>query len=151
MRAERLGSYSMVATTAGMPVLSRLKSIARILRLCPPPRCQMVRLPELRRPPVRFFGSVSGLCGRFVVRSSFTCELLKRRVGVIGLYVLIAIVALFVLHFQAPPNFQLGLGPDRYVLFSRPACRATGSARTRASSRPRPTARRPSSNPGGSR
>jgi len=59
------------------------------------PRCQIVRSPELRRPPVPFFGSVSGLYGRFVVRSSLTCEVLKRSVGVIGLYVLIAIVLLF--------------------------------------------------------
>src|SRR6266496_4403174 len=110
MRADRFGSYSMVATTAGIPVLSRLKSIARILRLCPPPRCQIVRSPELRRPPVRFFGSVSGLCGRLVVRSSLTCELLKRRVGVIGLYVLIAIVALFVLRFGSPAAGSLPAG-----------------------------------------
>jgi hypothetical protein len=33
-----------------------------------------------------------GLCGVAVVRSSFTCVVLKRKVGVIGLYVLIAIV-----------------------------------------------------------
>ena len=53
MRAERLGSYSIEATVAGMPDLSRLKSMMRSLRLCPPPRCQMVMSPELRRPPVR--------------------------------------------------------------------------------------------------
>src|SRR3974390_2621658 len=94
MRAERLGSYSMVATVAGMPNLSRLKSIVRNLRLWPPPRCQMVWSPELRRPLVRRFGSVSGLCGRFVVKSSFTVLVVKRRVGVTGLYVLIAIFAL---------------------------------------------------------
>src|SRR5919199_757997 len=38
MRAERLGSYSMVATRAGTPSLSRLKSMRRYRRLCPPPR-----------------------------------------------------------------------------------------------------------------
>src|SRR5690242_13996364 len=91
MRAERFGSYSMEVTVAGIPTLSRLKSIARSLRLCPPPMCQIVWSPELRRPPVFFFVSVSGLCGRFVVRSSFTSVVLKRRLGVIGLYVLIAI------------------------------------------------------------
>ena len=85
MRAERLGSYSIVATVAGIPNLSRLKSMMRSLRLCPPPRCQMVWSPVLRRPLVRCFGSVSGLCGRFVVRSSFTVLVVKRRVGVTGL------------------------------------------------------------------
>ena len=39
----------------GMPTLSRLKSMMRSFRLCPPPWCQMVRSPELRRPPVRCF------------------------------------------------------------------------------------------------
>ena len=29
MRAERFGSYSMAATVAGTPILSRLKSITR--------------------------------------------------------------------------------------------------------------------------
>jgi hypothetical protein len=37
MRAERLGSYSIDATVAGIPALSRLKSMMRSLRLCPPP------------------------------------------------------------------------------------------------------------------
>src|SRR5437764_13295461 len=91
MRAERLGSYSMVATVAGTPALSRLKSMDRILRLCPPPRCHMVMSPALRRPPVRCLILVSGLCGRFVVKSSLTTVDLNRSVGVIGLYVLIAI------------------------------------------------------------
>src|SRR3954466_4303553 len=94
MRAERLGSYSMVATVAGTPALSRLKSMERILRLCPPPRCHMVMSPALRRPPGRCLILVSGLCGRFVVRSSLTTVDLKRSVGVIGLYVFIAIVFL---------------------------------------------------------
>jgi hypothetical protein len=40
---------------------------------------------------VRFLGSVSGLCGRSVVMSSFTIDVWNRRVGVYGLYVLIAI------------------------------------------------------------
>src|SRR3954463_13870721 len=93
MRAERLGSYSMVATVAGTPALSRLKSMVRILRLCPPPRGQMVISPALRRPPVCRLILVSGLCGRFVVKSSLTTVDLNRSVGVIGLYVLIAIVA----------------------------------------------------------
>src|SRR5262252_5279181 len=94
MRAERFGSYSMVTTVAGMPALSRLKSMMRSLRLCPPPRCQIVWSPELRRPLMRCFDSVSGLYGRLVVRSSLTVEVVNRRVGVTGLYVLIAMIAL---------------------------------------------------------
>src|SRR5690242_3518484 len=91
IRAERLGSYSIETTVAGMPVLSRLKSIARSLRLCPPPRCQMVMSPALRRPPVRCLIFVSGLCGRSVVSSSFVSVVLNRSDGVVGLYVLMPI------------------------------------------------------------
>src|SRR3954465_3560261 len=92
MRADRFGSYSIEATVAGMPVLSRLKSITRYCCLCPPPMNREVVSPELRRPPVRFLGSSSALCGRLVVISSLTSVVLNRSVGVIGLYVLIAIV-----------------------------------------------------------
>src|SRR5947207_1290091 len=92
MRAERFGSYSIEATVAGTPALSRLKSIVRILRLCPPPRCQLVISPELRRPPVRCLILVSALCGRSVVISSLTSVVLKRSDGVSGLYVLIGMV-----------------------------------------------------------
>src|SRR3954468_21943888 len=91
MRAERLGSYSMVATVAGTPALSRLKSMERILRLCPPPRCHMVMSPALRRPPVRCLILVSGLCGRVGGKAAFAAGEFKSRVRVIGLYVLIAI------------------------------------------------------------
>src|ERR1700690_2405736 len=92
MRAERLGSYSMVATLPGTPYFSRLKSIKRSFCLCPPPWWRMVRSPELRRPPVRCLTTRSGLCGVSVVRSSLTSEVWKRSVGVTGLYVLIGIV-----------------------------------------------------------
>src|SRR5437588_12722392 len=94
MRAERFGSYSTDATFAGMPALSRLKSIERSFCLCPPPRCQLVRSPALRRPAFDFFGDVNGLYGRFVVRSSLMIVEVKRCDGVNGLYVLIAIKSL---------------------------------------------------------
>src|SRR5215467_3184946 len=100
MRAERLGSYSMETTVAGTPFLSRLKSIARSLRLCPPPRCQMVMSPRLRRPPVRSLILVSALCGLSVVSSSLVNVVLNRNDGVIGLYVLIAINQPLVLALQ---------------------------------------------------
>src|SRR3569832_621553 len=91
MRAERFGSYSIETTVAGIPDLSRLKSMARSLRLWPPPRHHEVMSPELRRPPVRILDLVSGLCGRSVVSSSLVSEVWNRSVGVVGLYVLIAI------------------------------------------------------------
>src|SRR5207245_3208477 len=91
MRAERLGSYSIETTVAGLPFLSRLKSMSRSLRLCPPPRCQMVMSPALRRPPVRSLMRVSGLCGLSVVSSSLVSVVLKRNDGVVGLYVLMPI------------------------------------------------------------
>src|SRR5258708_2834603 len=86
MRDERLGSYSIETTVPGTPVLSRLKSMARSLRLCPPPRCQTVMSPELRRPPVRGLISVSALCGLLAWMSSFTIVVMNLRDGVIGLY-----------------------------------------------------------------
>src|SRR5437588_8218162 len=101
MRAERFGSYSTDATFAGMPALSRLKSIERSFCLCPPPRCQLVKSPALRRPAVVFLAEVSGLYGRSVVRSSLTSVVLKRCDGVNGLYVLIAIIHSFASRLSA--------------------------------------------------
>src|SRR5437868_3403947 len=91
MREDRFGSYSIETTVPGMPALSRLKSIRRSLRLCPPPTWRMVMSPLLRRPPVRSLGVVSDFNGRLVVMSSFTNCVAKRRDAVYGLYVLIAI------------------------------------------------------------
>src|SRR5215469_4483198 len=127
MRAERFGSYSIEATVAGTPALSRLKSMMRILRLCPPPRCQLVKSPEFRRPPVRSLISVSGLCGRSVVISSLTNVVLNRSDGVNGLYVLIGIV------YSSLP----GDSPQFLTRYPR----------IRASSRPLSIERKPSSSP----
>src|ERR1700723_2214355 len=104
MRAERLGSYSIVVTVAGMPAFSRLKSIMRSFCLCPPPRCQLVMSPELRRPPVRCFFSTSGLCGCCVVISSLTIVVRYRSVCVVGRYVLIAINLSCVIPNRAEPG-----------------------------------------------
>src|SRR5580698_2758080 len=117
MRADRFGSYSMVATLPGTPYLSRLKSMRRIFCLCPPPWWRMVRSPELRRPPVRLRVVSSGLCGLFVVRSSLTSEVWNRSVGGIGLYVLIAIV--FVLKSQRPILQRLSPRFSEASLFRR--------------------------------
>ena len=73
MRAERFGSYSIVATLAGMSFLSRLKSMIRYSRLWPPPRHQELSSPVLFRPPDFLSDSVSGLCGSVAVISSNTC------------------------------------------------------------------------------
>src|SRR5580765_89847 len=107
MRAERLGSYSIETTVAGTPFLSRLKSIARSLRLWPPPRCHMVMSPALRRPPVRSLMRVNGLCGLSVVSSSLVSVVLNRNDGVVGLYVLIAIKIAFGNSLQGLRNASL--------------------------------------------
>src|SRR6266480_3366143 len=104
MRAERFGSYSIETTFAGMPDLSRLKSIRRSFCLCPPPRCQLVRSPALRRPAMDFFGDVNGLYGRFVVRSSLTMVEVKRCDGVNGLYVFMAMIFFLLLLPSLAPD-----------------------------------------------
>jgi hypothetical protein len=63
IRAERFGSYSTVTILPGMPILSRLKSMMRYSRRCPPPRHHAVISPWLLRPPDFFRCSVSGLNG----------------------------------------------------------------------------------------
>src|SRR6266568_1133399 len=157
MRADRLGSYSIVATRPGTPYFSRLKSMRRSFCLCPPPWWRMVRSPVLRRPPVRCLTVRSGLYGLSVVRSSFTCVVLKRRVGVIGLYVLIAIV--FVL--ESRPKLRSASHVFSGTCLS---CRSryffsaelplttvpTGCSRTPAASGRPSAGRKPSSNPDGS-
>ena len=42
MRAVRFGSYSIAATFAGTPSLSRRQSMMRNRRLWPPPTCRVV-------------------------------------------------------------------------------------------------------------
>src|SRR3954471_10109310 len=91
MRAERFGSYSTVATLAGMSFLSRLKSMIRYSRLWPPPRHHDVSSPWLLRPPERCSFSVSGAYGSLVVISSNVNAVLPRTPGEVGLYLRIAI------------------------------------------------------------
>src|SRR5665213_725892 len=92
MRALRFGSYSMDATTAAIPCLSRLKSISRYAFLWPPPRNREEIRPVLLRPPVPclpFTRLFSGFC---LVMSWRDTTVWKRRVGVVGLYVLTGIL-----------------------------------------------------------
>src|ERR1700675_5003646 len=93
MRAERFGSYSMAATFAGIPVFSRRKSTLRYFCACPPPRCHEVISPCELRPPVRFCTSTSDFSGVCLVISLLSSMVKKRRDGVYGLNVFIAIVA----------------------------------------------------------
>src|ERR1017187_9767721 len=117
MRELRFGSYSMVATVAGMPYLSRLKSMRRSFCLWPPPWWRMVMRPVLLRPPVRCLTESSGLCGLSVVRSSFTSFVWKRSVGVIGRNDLIGI--LFTPSYQL---FRLKLVLFHVVATTRRIC-----------------------------
>src|SRR2546426_6790803 len=118
MRAERFGSYSIVETLAGMSRLSRLKSMMRYIRLCPPPRHHDVSSPWLLRPPVRWFGSTSGLCGSLVVISSKVWTVWKRWPGDVGLNLRIGIKTLLcafeeLRHFFAFAQLHVGLLPVR--------------------------------------
>src|SRR5437588_1176690 len=90
MRADRLGSYSMWATLAGMPSLLRRKSIRRNRRLLPPPWWRTVTRPLLLRPARSRPLATSDFCGRSRVISSNPETLAPRRPGVVGLYFLIA-------------------------------------------------------------
>src|SRR5579883_2413504 len=116
MRAERLGSYSIAATTAGIPALSRLKSIMRYAFFAPPPINRDVMRPRLLRPPVRFLVSTSDFSGRCLVMSSRETTVWKRRVGAVGLSVLIGMFDLReVRHFLAGLQRDIGLFPVRPV------------------------------------
>src|SRR6266536_6416110 len=84
MRDVRFGSYSIAATLAGMPNLSRRKSIRRYCRLCPPPCHRFVMWPLLLRPPVRLSGSSSDFSASPLVTSAKSETERNRVAGVIG-------------------------------------------------------------------
>src|SRR5882672_11591204 len=85
MYAERLGSYSIAATLAGIPSLVRLKSILRYRRLAPPPRWREVLRPLELRPPDFLSPSVSAFSGLVFVTSAKSEYETKRRPGLVGL------------------------------------------------------------------
>src|SRR3954462_7043403 len=91
MRAERFGSYSIAATFAGTPSLTRLKSITRKRRLWPPPWWRVVMRPLLLRPPFFVTGASSDFSGSFLVISAKSETVMKRRPGDVGLYLRTAI------------------------------------------------------------
>ncbi|MBA7661953.1 hypothetical protein ES703_69973 [subsurface metagenome] len=85
IKAERFGSYSIVSTTPGTPILSRLKSIMRYNLLCPPPRRRTDMRPREFLPPDLERDSTRGLCGRRVVNSSKVSPVFWRKLDVAGL------------------------------------------------------------------
>src|SRR5580704_14562076 len=125
MRDDRFGSYSIAATLAGIPVLSRRKSIDRYLFAWPPPRCHAVTSPCEFLPPVRFFDSVNDFSGVCFVMSLLSSMVRKRRDGVYGLNVFSGI-------------------------FASCLSETTDSPRIRSSFRRLPASRTPSSSPAGS-
>src|SRR6266403_2979444 len=93
----RLGSYSMAATFAGTPTLSRRKSTWRYCFLWPPPRCQITISPWLLRPPERFFGSSSAFSGSCLVMWLLSTTVMNRRDAVYGLKLFSPIAASYLL------------------------------------------------------
>ena len=87
-----MGSYSIEATFAGMSYLLRLKSIILYLLRFPPPICLTVILPLKFLPPVFCLGASRLFSGLVVVISSNMETDMKRRAGLVGLYLLIAII-----------------------------------------------------------
>src|SRR5215217_3863535 len=93
MLAVRLGSYSMRSTLPATPALSRLKSITRYSRLCPPPLWRLVTWPWWLRPPVPDSFSVSAFSGRPLWVNSTKSLVERNRVpGVTGLNCLVGIL-----------------------------------------------------------
>src|ERR1700752_3673097 len=84
MYADRLGSYSMCATLAGIPSLVRLKSIRRYRRCPPPPRWRAVLRPYELRPPDFFRPSVSDFSGSERVISAKSGYVTNRRPADVG-------------------------------------------------------------------
>src|SRR3954469_16077655 len=97
MWALRFGSYSTAATLAGIPRLSRLKSISRYFCLCPPPMKREVMRPFELRPPLFGLPLVSDFSGVDLVMSSNEACVWNRIPGDVGLYLLVAIFVLFFL------------------------------------------------------
>src|SRR5712671_6117752 len=105
----RLGSYSMAATFAGTPTLSRRKSTWRYCFLCPPPRCQITISPWLLRPPERFFGSSSAFSGSCLVIWLLSRTVINRRDAVYGLKLFSPIAASYLLTASRPARMEGGI------------------------------------------
>src|SRR5215213_5001095 len=93
MYDDRLGSYSIAATRAGTPSLRRLKSTLRYSRLAPPPRWRAVLRPWALRPPDFVRPSTRVFSGSEVVISAKSGYVAKRRPGLVGLGLRMAMAA----------------------------------------------------------
>src|SRR3984957_5819432 len=113
----RFGSYSIDATFAGTPTLSRRKSTWRYCFLWPPPRCQMTISPWLLRPPERFFGSSSDFSGVSLVIWLLSRTVINRRDAVYGLK-LFSPIASLPLTFLRRCNFPCGAPSTHCSCFS---------------------------------
>src|SRR5215469_14433309 len=98
MRAERFGSYSTVATLAGIPSLVRLKSMMRYNLRVPPPLWRTVMWPLLLRPACFLRTSTSDFSGSTFERSEKSIVVTNRRPGEVGLYFFTGILLLEVIH-----------------------------------------------------
>src|SRR5690349_1686611 len=98
----------MVATLAGTPTLSRLKSILRYCRRPSPPRWRTVMRPWLLRPELEGSFSSRDFSGSAAVISSKLEVAMKRRPGLVGLYFLTAISLLH----RPEQAFQLLAGAE---------------------------------------
>src|SRR5215475_4275476 len=113
MLALRFGSYSIAATFAGTPALSRRKSTLRYCFLWPPPRCQTETSPWLLRPPERFFGSKRDFSGVSLVISLLSRTVINRLDAVYGLKLFSPIAASCLLKLFLPrpcllaPSYRL--------------------------------------------
>jgi hypothetical protein len=92
MRAERLGSYSIVATLPGTPYFSRLKSIRRKLLLMSAALVADGQVARVAASAGALLDRQQRLVRRIRRQVVVDQRGLNRSVGVIGLYVLIAIV-----------------------------------------------------------
>src|SRR5262249_414902 len=126
--AVRFGSYSIAATFAGTPGLSRRKSTLRYCFLWPPPRCHTETSPWLLRPPERFFGSRSAFSGVSLVISLLSITLMHRLDPVSGLKLFSPIAAScpsktfsYRLRFPLVPNYRL----SAYSIIFSPAASLT--------------------------
>src|ERR1700748_1693198 len=111
----RFGSYSIEATFAGTPTLSRRKATWRYCFLWPPPRCHTTISPWLLRPPERFFGSSKDFSGVSLVMWLLSRTVINRRDAVYGLK-LFSPIASLPLTFLRRCNFPCG-APSNYCSY----------------------------------
>ncbi len=105
MRAERLGSYSIAATLAGIASFVRLKSMMRYCLRVPPPLWRVVMCPLLLRPECFLRTSISDFSGSFFVRSEKSAVVTNRRPGLVGLYFFVGMLLLLEVVHAAELDF----------------------------------------------